>query len=78
MTIGDALQRRLAIYGPYRCDDWDAFRATITATTTVRDIWLHLPGFRRHPGRMFGRKLFHRWLTRQLEIAARSVQRSGG
>lgn len=77
MSLGDELQRRLLVYGPYRCEDWDAFRATIGPETPLREIWLQLPGFRNHPGQVFGRKLFDRWLRRQLALAAKAAQRSG-
>lgn len=77
MTVGDALKQRLEIYDPAPCPRYASALAGIDDTTDARGLMLQLPGFRVDMRRVVPIELRLRWITRQLELAAKAAQQSG-
>lgn len=74
--LGEALRKRLEIYGLKPCPEWKATLDTLTADHNELALFNSLPGYTIEINRVVPIRVRRRWFARQVAIAQQQAVRT--
>lgn len=76
MTLGEALEKRLEIYGLKPCPEWKATLQTLTDDHNELALFNSLPGYTIEINRVVPIRVRRRWFAQQVKLAHKQAVRT--